>query len=227
MRARACERFGVRGALALGVILVAAVAVGIVVVLLRQRRSWLRRIDVGAADGLNRYATDHPGFVTAMKTVSNVSSPVVWGSVLALTAIWFMYRGRAGWAAFVAVTAVGSWLLNLSIKVTVGRARPIVDDPVATAAGRSFPSGHTQWSVIGCGILLLIFLPMVAPRWRSVLVAGAALVVLLTGFSRIALGVHYVSDVAGAIVIGSVWLIVMTWAWGSTIGATRRAGGPS
>ena len=56
---------------------------------------------------------------------------------------------------------------------------------------------------MGCGILVLIFMPVVARRSRVWLYVAAALIVALVGFSRIALGVHYLSDVVGAVVIGA------------------------
>ncbi len=104
-------------------------------------------------------------------------------------------------------------MLNRAIKLTVDRARPHLVDPVATAAGKSFPSGHTQSALVGCGILVLVFLPVIDRRARPWLLAAAGLVVLLIGFSRIALGVHYFSDVIGAILIGLAWLLAMTAAF--------------
>jgi len=95
----------------------------------------------------------------------------------------------------------------------VGRTRPVLVDPIATATGKSFPSGHTQSTIVGYGILLLVFLPAIARAWRPLVVAVATLMVLLVGFSRIALGVHYLSDVIGGLIIGSAWLLAMTAAF--------------
>jgi undecaprenyl-diphosphatase len=86
-------------------------------------------------------------------------------------------------------------------------------DPVAVAAGRSFPSGHTQAATVGFGILVLIFLPVISRRARTWVIAAAGLAVALVAFSRIALGVHYLSDVVGALVIGTAWLLAMTTAF--------------
>jgi undecaprenyl-diphosphatase len=54
--------------------------------------------------------------------------------------------------------------------------------------------------------------------------AVAAFLVLLIGFSRIALGVHYLSDVVGAFLIGTVWFIGMASAFGAW---RRETGRPS
>jgi undecaprenyl-diphosphatase len=89
----------------------------------------------------------------------------------------------------------------------------VLVNPFAIATGKSFPSGHTQSALVGYGILLLVFLPVIARRWRPVLAVAAAIVVLLIGFSRIALGVHYLSDVIGGLLVGSAWLLLMTAAF--------------
>ena len=97
-------------------------------------------------------------------------------------------------AVAVALSA-GALLLDPSLKTLVGRIRPVVDVPVAAAPGNSFPSGHALNSFLCTGVLILVFLPVLsrAGRWFAY-VLGAA-IVLLTGFDRVALGVHYVSDV--------------------------------
>jgi membrane-associated phospholipid phosphatase len=206
-------RFGARATLAFAAIFIAAVPFAIVVALVSTSSPTLLRVDRGLANSLHRFSVAHSGFATAMRTISDVGSPVAWWIILTPVFAWLLYRRLPRLAIFVAVTAIGSSLLNRTIKVTVDRARPHLVDPVATAAGKSFPSGHTQSAVVGCGILVLVFLPVVSRRARPGLFAAASVFVLLIGFSRIALGVHYFSDVIGAILIGVAWLLAMTAAF--------------
>jgi undecaprenyl-diphosphatase len=59
------------------------------------------------------------------------------------------------------------------------------------------------------GQLLLFTLPLIKTRsWQRLIIFSAALLVMLVGFSRIALGAHYLSDVIAAIFLGVVWLII-------------------
>jgi undecaprenyl-diphosphatase len=104
----------------------------------------------------------------------------------------------------------------------VNRARPSLEDPVAQAAGLSFPSGHAQAAVVSYAVLLIVCAPMLRRGRRRIAVAAAALMVLAIGFSRIALGVHYPSDVLGGYVLGTAWVLAMTAAFG----AWRRERGP-
>jgi membrane-associated phospholipid phosphatase len=206
-------RFGARSILTFAAVFIAAVPFAIVVALVTTSSPSLLRVDRGMSNDLHRFAGAHPGFASAMRTISSVGSPSAWWILLTPVFAWLLYRRLPRLAVFVALTAIGSSLLNRLIKATVDRARPHFVDPIATAAGKSFPSGHAQSAVVGCGILVLVFLPIVHRRARPWLLAAASLVVLLIGFSRIALGVHYLSDVIGAYLIGLAWLLAMTAAF--------------
>lgn len=210
---KAARRFGVRGLLAFIAVFLVAAPFGALVLLLREKAGWLQTIDLRTASNLHSFDEGHPAFVTTMRVITNSGSSLVWLIVLIAAGLWLLYRRLYRLTAFLAVTAIGGSLLNEAIKRAVGRTRPVLPDPIATATGKSFPSGHTQSAVVNYGILLLIFLPVVHRKWRPLVVGLVAVVVALIGFSRIALGVHYVSDVVGAVIIGSAWLLAMTGAF--------------
>jgi membrane-associated phospholipid phosphatase len=186
-------------------------AVPFALTLLAVQDKWapLLGVDQGARDGLHRYAVTHPGFVAAMRLISDFGSAVAWIVVLGLVAAWLLWRGLPRLALFVVVTAAGSSLLNLMVKGAVHRLRPVLNDPVARAHGLSFPSAHAQAAVVGYGVLLVVFLPILYGAWRTCAVAFAVVAVTAIGFSRVALGVHYVSDVFGGFVLGAAWLAAM------------------
>src|SRR5438046_10545358 len=98
-------------------------------------------------------------------------------------------------------------LLNEWVKILVHRQRPFVDGPFVDWSGYSFASGHTIGATLLYGQLALFILPaMKARHWRRLTVASAALLIALVGFSRIALGAHFLTDVLAAIVFGVLWL---------------------
>ncbi|MDQ4027275.1 MAG: phosphatase PAP2 family protein, partial [Actinomycetota bacterium] len=104
-------------------------------------------------------------------------------------------------------------VVDTAVKVWVGRPRPVLENPVATAPPNSFPSGHTMMATIGYGVLLLVFLPLVPRKWRVPLVVGAVLLVAIIGFARLALGVHFLTDVVGGFILGLAWLAASTAAF--------------
>lgn len=204
------RRFGTRALLAFAAVGLVAAPFSILVVLVTAKSDPLLRLDHNTANSLNSFALAHRGFTSGMTAISAVGSPTGWWIALTPVCLWLLYRRLPRLAAFLAVTALGSSLLNSLVKATVDRARPHLPDPVSAAHGTSFPSGHAQSATVGCGILILIFLPVVPRGRRRWLYLGAALVVVAIGFSRIALGVHYVSDVLGGIIIGIAWVLAMS-----------------
>jgi len=203
------RRFAGRAALVFVIAFVAAALFLAVLLLVTSSSERLLRLDRATANDLHRYALTHPGFTSVMRGLSNSGKTVVWFLVMALVAGWLLWRRLRRLAIFVVVTVAGSSLLNNAVKLAVNRARPHLTDPVAVAAGKSFPSGHAQAAIVGYGVLLAVFLPIIPRRWRPTAVIAAVALALLIGFSRISLGVHYLSDVVGAYLIGTVWLIGM------------------
>ena len=202
--------------------LTAVVLFGVLTLLVVTSLKALLNVDATVTGTLHAYAITHTGFTRAMQAVSDIGSGVTWWIVLAGVSAWLAWNRRARLSLFVIATGVGGSLINALIKSAVNRARPTFPDPVSLAAGRSFPSGHTQGAVVGCGILLIVFLPRVIPAVRIGVVAAAAIVVGLIGFSRVALGVHYPSDVVGGVLVGLAWLYVMATAFQVGPGAAAR-----
>lgn len=205
--------FGPRAVLPFAAVALFAVPFSILLLLVATKFGPLWHLDRDTANSLHTLALAHPAFTSTMRLISRVGSPVSWWVVLTPVVVWLLIRRRARLAVFVAATALGSSLLNNVIKAAVDRSRPNLPDPVASAHGTSFPSGHAQAATVGCSILLLIFLPRVRRLTQVWLGTVAALVVAAIGFSRIALGVHYLSDVVAGFLVGVAWFIAMTAAF--------------
>jgi len=145
--------------------------------------------------------------IRAATAISVLGSPAViavWGLALG---ILLLMQGRrlllGGWIAALA----GGGLLDAVLKRVFHRPRPTWDAPFLTAHGWSFPSGHAMGSLVAYGMLAyLLVLVLRRRRSRIAVMAGAAVLVLLIGLSRLYLGVHYFSDVVGGYAAGAVWL---------------------
>jgi membrane-associated phospholipid phosphatase len=167
-------------------------------------------IDTAGVDRLHQWVQGSPGVVRPLKAVTDLGAPV-WLWIVCIVASAVLIRaGRTRLLVFLLVTVLVGSLLDTVVKIVVDRPRPFLEDPVAHARGKSFPSGHAMSATVVYGSLLLVFLPAVARRWRGLLVAATGVLVLAIAFTRLALGVHYLSDVVGGIVLGLAWLAVST-----------------
>ena len=119
------------------------------------------------------------------------------------------------------VAVPGGMLLNEWVKVLVHRQRPFVDGPFVDWSGYSFASGHTIGATLLYGQLLLFVLPVLKTRhWRFLSIFSAISLVVLVGFSRVALGAHFLTDVLAAILFGIIWLALCV-----VLGKPIRQGG--
>lgn len=119
---------------------------------------------------------------------------------------YLLIRRQPRLAVYAVATSLGALVLDPVVKLLVERVRPVVDIPLAAAPGPSFPSGHALGSLVSYGVLLLIFLPTVPRRLRPAVTGLVVTVVVLVGVTRIALGVHYFTDVVGGWALGIAWL---------------------
>ncbi|MEW2590058.1 phosphatase PAP2 family protein [Micromonospora aurantiaca] len=165
----------------------------------------LLRLDASITDAFHGYAQDHPAWVAVMTVWTHVFGPGPLRVAAVVVVVWLVRRGAPRLAVWVVVTMVAGGLLGALLKLLVGRDRPDLLDPVARAAGYSFPSGHALNATLAAGVLLLVFLPFVRDSrpGRIALWTAALLVTVVTGISRIALGVHWTSDVVGGWVLGT------------------------
>jgi undecaprenyl-diphosphatase len=207
------ERFGVRLGGGLVGTLVAAVTFALLLLLVRAGWGPLRSLDTAAAETFNRIDADQPEMVRAAEVVSNVFDPNVFRVALTVVAVVYVIHGERHHATWLVVTVFGGAALGFALKEIVGRARPVLPDPVSAAPGLSFPSGHALGASIGCCLLLLITLRFLPRRGRIAAVIAAGLIVGLVALARVVLGVHFVSDVLAGIALGIGWVAVTTWAY--------------
>lgn len=193
------------------VALPAAIAVGLIVLAVEGAWPPLHRVDQSTAQRLHAQAVGHPLWVHLMVLVSNVGSPTVMRIAVAIVVVVLWLRKARRLALWAAATMIGGAVLDVVLKTAVNRARPYFPNPVALAPGASFPSGHALTATLGAGVLVLLALPLVTPRLRPLVWAVGALVPIAVGYSRVALGVHWASDVVGGWLLG-VGLLAATTA---------------
>ena len=221
---RGLRRFGARILLTVGAIALGAIPFTILGAAVHTEGTAANRLDVSVANQLHSTISGTPSARSFLSGVSNVFAPNTFRALIVLAAIVLFVRGARRLAIWMAVTVAGEAALDISLKTVFGRVRPSFKDPLVHATGGSYPSGHAFGSFVGCTVIVLVVLPLLGRAGRRVVVAVAVLLVLLVGFSRVALGAHYVTDVLGGWLVGAAWVALTTAAfqsWREDVGLRR------
>lgn len=131
--------------------------------------------------------------------------PVFVGITLAGILLFRRNRRYAFSSRMLGVNLILCWLLNEALKYGFHRVRPNILR-LTEATGYSFPSGHSMTSMGFYGFIACVIYFGSKSRLRYLYMAGLGLLVVMIGFSRIYLGVHYTSDVLAGFAAGFAWL---------------------
>jgi membrane-associated phospholipid phosphatase len=131
---------------------------------------------------------------------------------------WLIRRRHwpvAGWV-LAAVALIGP--INSLLKTVFGRIRPDFDHGGARLDSLSFPSGHSSGIATLVTVALILAWPVLTHRARRVWLAVGVAAVVLVGFTRMLLGVHFLSDVVGGWALGIAWSLGVALVWGALPG---------
>jgi membrane-associated phospholipid phosphatase len=130
-------------------------------------------------------------------------------TLLAMGILW-RRRERTD-AVFIALAFLGAQVLSNGMKLGFQRERPFFADPLATESTYSFPSGHALVSLAVYGSIALVLAQSTAYGLvrRSLILGTAGGLVIAIGFSRLYLGVHFLSDVLAGYAAGVAWLALL------------------
>lgn len=133
-------------------------------------------------------------------------SPTVIVFVAIVVALLWMRHKKWQIISFL-VTIVGSEVFTYFGKIFFHRPRPI--NAVYLESSYSFPSGHATIAVALYGFLAYLLFKKTKKKIYRAAVGFVALIMIgAIGFSRLYLGVHYVSDVWAGYLVGLIWLVV-------------------
>jgi membrane-associated phospholipid phosphatase len=152
-----------------------------------------------------------PVLGSVLHTLTEFGSGKWIGIVLFALVLFFVWKRWWPSLATLLIAVPGGMLLNEWLKLAVHRPRPFVEGSFVDWSGYSFASGHTIGATLLYGQLLLLVLPSLKGRLlRLLCIFSAASLILLVGFTRIALGAHFLTDVLAAIFFGIIWLMLCT-----------------
>lgn len=153
--------------------------------------------------------SQYPLLTLIMRDLTSLGSTAVMTLITAVTVVYLALVGSRRMAALVLSAMLSGSALVVATKGLFARARPDLTLTDLVVSGLSFPSGHTSMSAIAfltMGALIAATQRHTRERIYILLIAG--LLTLLVGLSRIALGVHWATDVIGGWAFGAAWAVL-------------------
>lgn len=129
----------------------------------------------------------------------------------AMTVLAFVAVGLKREAVFCALTAGVAHAISGAFKIVVARPRPSSDlvEVLMQYSSKSFPSGHVLSFVGFYGLLIYFSFTLIMPAgWRAFFASVFGILILSVGPSRVYVGAHWPSDVAGGYILGAAWLML-------------------
>lgn len=159
--------------------------------------------------GLHHGLLLRPGtsWVQVALGLSVLGGSLVMGPVALAVVAGLAWRGERRPALWLFATIAGGRLLVEGIKLLVRRPRPPLAERLADVGSWSFPSAHSAGTMMTVAALALLAGGR-GRAWCAALVAAGAV-----GWSRVALGVHWPSDVLAGWGFGLAWVGV-AWRYG-------------
>lgn len=162
-------------------------------------------IDSAVYNFISKYITDDLTYV--VKYLTHIGSAVVVILITVLTLI--IYRNKK-YGIFMAINLIVITILQYILKYTFARIRPL-DINLIEQPGHSFPSGHALTSLAFYGfIIYLIYTSSLNKKSKSIYIILFLILILVTGCSRIYLGVHFFTDILGGFSFSLAFLIIYT-----------------
>ncbi len=148
----------------------------------------------------------NPFFLSLFTWISIAGKWYVLAVFSFLFSIFLWYWRKKKYIVLLWVTLLGSQALVTISKLAVHRARPELAFYLEDSF--SFPSGHATVSMAFYGFLVYVTWKTIKSWNRKVNISFLGFVIIFfIGFSRLYLGVHYVSDVLGGYILGLLWII--------------------
>ena len=125
--------------------------------------------------------------------------------------IGFWLARQRNWKKLILLfsSVAGGALLNLVLKNIFQRSRPTIPGAYMVETGFSFPSGHSMVSLIFYGVIAYLALSYIkSKKWKVFITVITLMICALIGFSRLYLGVHFLTDVLAGWAAGGLWLAV-------------------
>ena len=169
---------------------------------------WMQAADLRISNGLVLHVGEtSPAFIAFMQWASWIGGGIPrWIIVILLCALVWHWCGPRCAIALGGASLLSNLASSL-LKLGFARPRPDLIDHLDHQTSFSYPSGHAT----SAAVVYLLLAWLAPPRWRRAAWSLAGAMIVLNGFSRIMLGVHWASDILGGTMLGAAFALLGAW----------------
>ncbi|MFH0808097.1 MAG: phosphatase PAP2 family protein [archaeon] len=143
-----------------------------------------------------------PALTLFSKTIATITEPLNALILAIIISAYLYYKNQKSQAILLASTLIFTAAIIKILKEIIRSPRPISNLILETSY--SFPSGHTTFSIVFLGLLTYIF---AKPKYKIPATITSTALIAIIIFSRLYLQVHWLTDIIGGIVIGTIILL--------------------
>jgi undecaprenyl-diphosphatase len=205
---------------ALVLVIGGGIGIGVLLAMIRTNAGvarWDLRLARFGAEHATQFSTDGLRLLTRLG-----STEVVVPLAVVVGVLEFRRLASRALVFFLGLTVLGQLAMANLIKWLVNRARPDIDR-LTGFSGPSFPSGHTTAAAASYAAFALVLGRRRSRRTKAILSGVAAGITVVVAFTRVLLGVHWLTDVLSGIALGWGWFALCSIAFG---GRLLRFGAP-
>lgn len=151
----------------------------------------------------------HPALIKIFSFITFFGDIRVVAVLLILAVAIFLIKNKKLYSLILFIAFLAGEISSFFTKNIFERQRPPFDGLLTDSWGFSFPSGHVLRSIIFYGFIAYFIARDLNSKFFKIIVYFLAAVLIIgVGFSRIYLGVHWLSDVLAGYLFGLIWLII-------------------
>ena len=181
------------------------ILIAFIVLAIRVRSGATLALDEATLKMINQWSSQ--GFDRTILFLTTLAGPILATTIGVLLFVFFLVQKKKLNSLYVVLTMLGTFLINTGLKLYFGRTRPALWPALVEEGSHSFPSGH---SMISMAIALTLVIIFYNSKYKKVTIILGFLYVIIIGFTRLYLGVHYPSDVLGGWMASFLWVAFVT-----------------
>lgn len=181
------------------------ILIAFIVLALRVKSGATLALDEATLKMINQWSSQR--FDRTILFLTTLAGPVFATTLGILLFVFFLVQKKTLNSLYVVLTMLGTFLVNTGLKLYFGRTRPALWPALVEEGSHSFPSGH---AMISMAIALTLVILCYNSKFKKTIIILGVLYVIIIGFTRLYLGVHYPSDVLGGWMASILWVALVT-----------------